>query len=226
MATISKPLTLYGNMGPNPMKVRFVLEELGLEYDIVEIDITTGAHKAPAYVQVNPNGRIPALVDHANGDFTIWESNAIILYLLDRYDPERKLGVADANDKHTLLQWLFFQASGQGPYYGQVAWFARYHPERVPSAVERYQKETVRVIGVLDGVLATQEWLVGGKLTAADLSFVPWNEAALVRYLKDLEGVDVGKQYPAFFKWHKKLINRPTAQKIYQEAQARRASAQ
>ena len=76
-------------------------------------------------------------------------------------------------DKMQQLQWLFFQSSGQGPYYGQAAWFTFYHPEKVPSAVERYQNEIKRVLGVLDGVLAKSEWLVAGKTTIADLSFVP-----------------------------------------------------
>ena len=87
------------------------------------------------------------------------------------------------------------------PYFGQAVWFMRYHPEKVPTAVERYQKETIRVISVLDGVLAKSPsgWLVGGKPTVADLSFVPWNRGALNFSLKDLEGVDIEKQYPAFY---------------------------
>ncbi len=101
------------------------------------------------------------------------ESNAILQYLVDKYDPEHKISVSDTDEKYTQLQWLYFQASGQGPYYGQLVWFLRYHPEKVPSAVERYKKEIDRVIGVLDGVLSKQQWLVGGKLTIADLSFVP-----------------------------------------------------
>ncbi len=75
-------------------------------------------------------------------------------------------------DKFVLLQWLFFQASGQGPYYGQAAWFTFFHPEKIPSAQERYKKETLRVLGVLEGVLSKQEWLVGGKPTIGDLSFI------------------------------------------------------
>ena len=87
------------------------------------------------------------------------------------------------------------------PYFGQAVWFMRIHPERVPSAAERYQKETLRVISVLDGVLAKSPsgWLVGGKPTVADLSFIPWNRGALIYILKDVEGVDIQKQYPAFY---------------------------
>lgn len=101
------------------------------------------------------------------------ESDAILLYLVDRYDPEHKISVSDEHEKYTQLQWLFFQSSGQGPYYGQLGWFAFFHEEKIPSAIERYKNEVKRVIGVLDGVLSKQPWLVGGKPTIADLSFIP-----------------------------------------------------
>ncbi|OSD08171.1 glutathione transferase Ure2p class [Trametes coccinea BRFM310] len=215
----SKPLTLYGSIAAiNPIKVGIVLQELGLEYDVVPTNIQKGEHKQPEFLKLNPNGRVPALVDHSNGDFTIWESDAIIMYIVDKYDKERKLSFGDtSDDKYTLLQWLFFQASGQGPYFGQAFWFMLYHPERIPSAVERYQKEILRVIGVLDGVLAKQEWLVGGKLTVADLSFVPWNVVAVENIVKGLADVDLEKQFPAFYKWHQKLIARPVVAKLLEE---------
>ena len=98
----------------------------------------------------------------------------MIQYIIDRYDKERKISVAPNSDEYyTQLQWLYFQASGQGPYYGQAVWFTLYHPEKVPSAVDRYRNEARRVLGVLESVLAKQEWLVGGRLTVADLSFIP-----------------------------------------------------
>ena len=119
------------------------------------------------------------------------ESNAILVYLIEKYDTEKKLSV-EGDDKHKLNQWLSFQSSGQGyashvlfvvsykpkapffsrPYFGQYTWFKLYHPERIASAVERYKKEIARVWGVLDSVLSKQEWLVGGKVTIADLSFI------------------------------------------------------
>ncbi|KAI0702241.1 glutathione S-transferase C-terminal-like protein [Earliella scabrosa] len=212
-----KQFTLFTHFGgPNGWKVAFVLEELGLTYESVYLDFGKGEQKAPEHTKYNPNGRIPTLIDHHNGDFVIWESNAIILYLVDKYDTEKKLTVTDEKDKYTLIQWLFFQASGQGPYFGQAVWFMRYHPEKVPTAVERYQKETIRVISVLDGVLAKSPsgWLVGGKPTVADLSFVPWNRGALNFSLKDLEGVDIEKQYPAFYAWHQKLVEREHVKKL------------
>ena len=91
-----------------------MLEELGLTYHSIYLDFTKGEQKAPEHVRYNPNGRIPTLIDHQNGDFVIWESDAIILYLIDKYDPEHNLGVTDEKERYQLIQWLFFQASGQG----------------------------------------------------------------------------------------------------------------
>lgn len=102
------------------------------------------------------------------------------MYLVEKYDPEHKISAVTEADKAKQLQWLFFQASGQGPYFGQYAWFVRYHPEKVPSAIERYKKEAERVFGVLDGVLLKQEWLVAGKPTIADLAFLQYVLAIVV----------------------------------------------
>ena len=90
-----------------------VLEELGLTYESVYLDFSKKQHKAPEFTKYNPNGRIPALIDHQNGDFTIWESDAILFYLVERYDKEKRLTVTDEKERFQLMQWLFFQASGQ-----------------------------------------------------------------------------------------------------------------
>ena len=96
-----------------------------------------------------------------------------MVYLVDKYDRQHKISASTEDDKYHQLQWLYFQASGQGPYYGQGWWF--YHqPQKIPSAVERYQKETLRILGVLESVLSKQDWLVGGKPTIADFSFFSW----------------------------------------------------
>ncbi|RDX53270.1 glutathione S-transferase C-terminal-like protein [Lentinus brumalis] len=208
----TKQFTLYSNQGgPNGWKVVFVLEELGLNYDTVYLDLAKGESRSPEFLKINPNGRIPALIDHGNDDFIIWESNAIMIYLVDKYDPEHKISAAETNDKYHQLQWLFFQASGQGPYFGQAGWFKLFHPEPVPSAIERYQKEILRVWGVLEGVLSKREWLVSGKCTIADLSFIPWNLAALKFLMKDYEGFSeesFQKDFPAVNRWHTALMSR------------------
>ncbi|KAI0632133.1 glutathione S-transferase C-terminal-like protein [Trametes polyzona] len=203
--------------GPNGWKVAIVLEELGLEYNPRYLDHLKDEIKGPEHTKYNPNGRIPTLIDHKNGDFVIWESNAIISYLVDKYDPEGKVSVKGLEQQALQLQWLFFQASGQGPYYGQAGFFLAFHPERIPSAIERYQKEVIRVLGVLESVLSKQEWLVGGKCTVADLSFIPWNMAATEgdKVMGGYEGFNFEKDFPAVYKWHHAMLERPALKRTY-----------
>ncbi|KZO98631.1 thioredoxin-like protein, partial [Calocera viscosa TUFC12733] len=211
-----KHITLYSHPGgPNGWRVAIALELLGLTYETVWLDFGKGEHKGPEYTKLNPNGRIPAIVDHKNGDFTLWESDAILLYLVDKYDPEHKISASTEADKYKQNQWLFFQASGQGPYFGQAAWFAHFHPEKIPSAIERYTNEIKRVFGVLDGVLKEREWcrLVGDKMTIADIAFIPWNEGGKGMLSRE-EGFDLQKQYPALAKWHSALVTNPTIKKV------------
>ncbi|KAI0685588.1 glutathione S-transferase C-terminal-like protein [Cytidiella melzeri] len=196
--------------GPNGWKVAIVLEELGLTYETKFLDFQNGEHKAEGYTKFNPNGRIPALIDHKNGDFVLWESDAIIVYLVDNYDTEHKISVSDTKQKYEQLQWLFFQSSGQGPYFGQAFWFTFRHPEKIQSAQDRYVDEIKRVFSVLETVLAKQEYLVGGKLTVADLSFFTYT-AILGDDFK------LADAYPALSAWHTKLSQRPAVQKIVSE---------
>ena len=119
--------------------------------------------KSDEFVKINPNGRLPAIVD-PNADLTLWESGAILEYIVETYDKEGKLKGTTANENWHIKQFLHFQMSGQGPYYGQAVWFHRFHSESVPSAKERYEKEILRVISVLDKVLEGKKYLVGNKL--------------------------------------------------------------
>ncbi|MBW0495363.1 hypothetical protein O181_035078 [Austropuccinia psidii MF-1] len=194
--------------------VAYLLEELGLTYESIYFDFQKGEHKAESYTKYNPNGRIPTIIDHKNNDFVLWESNAILEYIAYTYDKDHKFVVKDPLEKYKQLQWLFFQASGQGPYFGQAFWFATHHPEKIPSAIERYMNETKRVLGVLESVLSKQEWLVGNKYTIADLSFVPWNNAAFHAIVKDS---DIAKTYPGVDKWMKKISERPAIKKVNDE---------
>ncbi|KAI5803026.1 glutathione S-transferase [Geopyxis carbonaria] len=169
----SKPqFTLYTSAGPNPWKVAYILHELKLSFKTSYVEYSH--HKDASYTALNPNGRTPTLVDHSAGDFTIWESGAIILYLVQRYDTAHVLNPETFEEQALAQQWLMFQMSGQGPMWGQFTWFTRSHPEKVPSAEDRYYNEIVRTIGVLDKALEGKEWLVGGKMSYADLSFVAW----------------------------------------------------
>lgn len=223
MSSQTRPIVLWGDHGPNPRKVAMILEELGLPYQVNPIPLSDV--KKPEYVSINPNGRLPAIQDPNTG-ITLWESGAILEYLVDRYDKEQRFSFAPGTpESYHAKQWLHFQASGQGPYYGQAVWFRKYHPEQVPSAVERYIKEINRVSGVLDGHLAQQKqehggsdgpWLVGNKFSYADIAFIPW-QASVSRILeKDEYNED---DYPHVKEWLSKMISRETVKTVFESAQ-------
>ncbi|KAK2594183.1 hypothetical protein QQS21_008122 [Conoideocrella luteorostrata] len=206
-----KPLTLWSHAsGPNPWKVAIILEELSIPYEAKFVDFSQV--KIEPFISVNPNGRIPGLED-PNTNITMWESGAIIDYLIDQYDTSNKLQYTSLKEKYQTKAWEHFQMSGQGPYFGQLIWFTRYHPEKVPSAVERYTKEIKRVTSVIDTHLKKQgtEYLVGDKLTYADLMFVPWATA-----VTPLVGEHLA-EYDAYNAWLKKLTDRPVVSKILKE---------
>ncbi|TPX16108.1 uncharacterized protein E0L32_004103 [Thyridium curvatum] len=211
----SPQFTLYSTeIGPNGWKVAMVLSELGLTYKTIFLDFSKNEQKGPEFTKLNPNGRIPALIDHANNDFVLWESNAIIEYICEKYDKERKLSFADFDNQNFTRQWLYFQASGQGPYYGQAVWFMKHPNGEPPSVVERYQNETRRVLKVLESVLSKQEWLVGGKLSVADIAFLQWNTSA-DRIILGPEFMD--KETPHVRKWMNAMIARPAIKKVMEE---------
>ncbi|RYC62855.1 hypothetical protein CHU98_g3354 [Xylaria longipes] len=193
--------------GPNPWKVVVVLEELGIPYEVESIRFEN--LKKKLFTDVNPNGRVPAIED-PNNDITLWETGAIIQYLIDQYDADKTLTYGTLKEKNLCNQWLMFQVSGQGPYFGQCTWFTYLHPEKIPSAIERYSNEIKRVLGVLDGVLSTKpepQWLVGDKMTYSDLAFVPWNDR-----LDATLGVPDDKKFEGFphvQAWHERMVKRP-----------------
>lgn len=211
-----KPITIHGKHGPNPPKVRMLCEELGLPYDL--IDTQFPELKKPDFLAINPNGRMPAIHD-PNTDLTLWESGAIIEYLVEKYDIDNKISFpAGSTEAQIARQWLFFQVSGQGPYYGQAVWFTKYHPEQIESAQSRYYREIERVTSVLNGHLEKQEkgadgpWLVGGKFSYADLAFVPWQ--VMIGMLGDK--IDVGK-YTAVQGWLERLKGRKAIKMVVDE---------
>ncbi|KAF4999792.1 hypothetical protein FDECE_11393 [Fusarium decemcellulare] len=207
-----KPIKLYMNTtGPNPVKVAIILEELGLPYEPILVKNA----KADWYTKINPNGRLPTIIDPNNDGLTLWESGAIVEYLVETYDKENRLNVTDPADKWHVKQYLHFQVSGQGPYFGQAVWFHLDHPEDLLSVKARYEEQVIRVVGVLDKILDGKEYLVAGKATYADLVWIPWNR--LVRENKMFEWDEKyelqEKKYPNFFAWHERLISRPALKK-------------
>ena len=163
-----------------------------------------------------PIHSVPAIEDPNTG-ITLWESGAIIEYLIAEYDKEHKLSFSSSPEKYLTQQWLHFQVSGQGPYFGQAAWFTHFHSEKLPSAQARYMNEWKRVTKVLDGVLAKSEggWLVGGKCTYADLSFVTWY--ALQGFIDQKGELKTEEESPHATAWIKKLNERPAVKKVLQD---------
>jgi len=204
--------------GPNGWKVAIVMEELGLKYETKYLDFQSGEQKGAEHTKHNPNGRIPTIIDHDNNDFTLWESNAIVKYLVDRYDKDNKIHFAHGTAEDYLTdQWMNFQVSGQGPYFGQAAWFGSFHPEKIPSAIERYQKEIIRVLTVLDGVLAEKKYLVGDKPTIADFVFVPWNKMTgwLLSYGDSKEFEQQIGKLSNYQRWTDDITARESVKKVY-----------
>jgi glutathione S-transferase/GST-like protein len=151
-------IDLYSSPTPNGHKISILLEELGLPYELHAIDLSNGAQKEPWFRAINPNGRIPAIVDRDNGDFAVFESGAIMLYLAEKTG---RLIPADEKGRSRVVQWLMFQMGGVGPMMGQANVFARYFPEKIPPVIDRYRRESRRLLEVLDGRLADNEFLAG-----------------------------------------------------------------
>lgn len=216
-----KPIVLYSHAsGPNPWKVAAILEELNVPYETKFLQFPE--LKKDPFESINPNGRVPAIEDPNTG-LNLWESGAIVEYLVETYDKQNTLSFAAGTpDYFYAKQWLHFQMSGQGPYFGQAVWFTKFHPEAVPSAKERYNNEVKRVSAVMDRVLASREWLVGNKLSYADLSFVPWFLLVPAYTLPDL---DLSKEYPNLSAWLERMKARPAVQKVVKEREAAMAAA-
>ncbi|CZS97255.1 related to theta class glutathione S-transferase [Rhynchosporium agropyri] len=217
---MSKPITLYGHAtGPNPWKVAILLEELKIPYDQKLMDM--GDMKKPPFEKINVNGRVPAIED-PNTNITLWESGAIIEYLQETYDKSNTLNYTSSPEKYLVKQWLHFQMSGQGPYFGQAAWFWKFHSEQVESAKTRYKDQIARVFEVIDKHLKAtgQEWLVGNKCTIADLSFVTWDMMVPFILGDEAKSLDIENKYPNYYAWNQKLMQRPSVQKIIKDKQA------
>jgi len=163
-------IDLYTSATPNGWKASVTLEELGTPYTVHAIDLSSGAQKQPDYLAINPNGRIPAIVDRANGDFAVFESGAIMIYLAEQAG---NLLPTDAKGRSTVIQWLMFQIGGVGPMMGQANVFSRYWPEKYQPAIDRYQNEGRRLFEVLESRLKDNEFLAG-EYSIADIANWCW----------------------------------------------------
>lgn len=195
-------IDLYTAATPNGHKVSIALEELGLPYTLKVLDLAKGEQKTPAFLAINPNGRIPAIVDHAAGGFAVFESGAILIYLAEKTG---RLMPADVQGRSRVLQWLMFQMGGVGPMMGQANVFFRYFPEKIQPAIDRYQGESKRLLTVLDGQLKDHEYLAG-DYSIADIANWAW-----VRTHR-WSGVDVS-DLPHLQRWMDAIRQRPAVQR-------------
>jgi GST-like protein len=195
-------IDLYSWSAPNGHKVHILIEELGIPYRIVPVNITTGAQHEEVYRAINPNGKIPAIVDHAplggGPSHTVFETGAILLYLAEK---EQRFLPEDMRARSDVIQWLFWQVGGLGPMMGQAQHFFRYASEQVPYGIARYQKETRRLLKVMDDRLQDHEYL-GGAYSIADMACFPW-----IRIHK-LTGIDLD-EFPNIQAWYSRIRARP-----------------
>uniref|UniRef100_A0A8H7NF09 Glutathione S-transferase II n=2 Tax=Bionectria ochroleuca TaxID=29856 RepID=A0A8H7NF09_BIOOC len=199
---------------PNGFKATILLEELkdayGLEYTSQTINISQNIQKEPWFIAVNPNGRIPAIVDHDNGGLAVFEGNAILGYLSRRYDTENRFSFAVDDDDYTRAEaWIGWQHGGLGPMQGQANHFVRYAPEKVPYGIQRYVGESERLYGVLDARLADRDFVVGpsrGKFSIADIALLGWVDNSRNAAL-DLS------QFPNVKAWFGRCTDRPAVRR-------------
>lgn len=195
-------IDLYTAATPNGHKVSIVLEELGLPYTVHALSFDKKEQKSADFLKINPNGRIPAIVDRANGDFAVFESGAILIYLAEL---SGKLLPKDPKGRSVVLQWLMFQMGGVGPMQGQANVFFRYFPEKLQGAIDRYQHETRRLYEVLDTRLQDVAFLAD-EYSIADIATYPWVRG------HEWSGVAVDG-LPALQRWMATMEARPAVQR-------------
>ena len=202
-------IDLYYWPTPNGHKITLFLEESGLPYTIRPVDIGKGDQFRPSYLAISPNNKMPAIVDHAPADggkpISVFESGAILVYLagkLERFIPR------DARGRIACLEWLFWQVGGLGPMTGQHGHFSVYAPEKIPYAMERYRKESERLLGVLDRRLAGRRFITGNDYTIADMACYPWINAY------DKAPLDM-EPFADVRRWHAAIRARPATARAY-----------
>jgi GST-like protein len=196
-------IKLYFNLSPNPMKVVLALEEMGLPYEPHPVDTRKGQQFAPDFLAINPNGKVPVIVD---GDATVFDSNAILLYLAEKTG--QFLPDASPKTRGEFLSWLMFVATGVGPFSGQAVHFRHFAPEPVPYAANRYQFEAKRHYKILDDRLAQQPYLVGGAYSVVDMAL--WGWARMVAFIM---GEEAWAEFPNVKRLLDEISARPAAQR-------------
>lgn len=206
-------IDLYFAPTPNGHKITLFLEEAGLAYRLIRVDISKGDQFRPDFLLISPNNKIPAIVDHEPADggapLSLFESGEILLYLAEK---SGQLLSGELRERHVTLQWLFWQVAGLGPMLGQNHHFNHFAPQPVPYAIERYQVETQRLYQVLNKRLEQVPWLAGEHYSIADIAAWPWINSHQ-RQRITLE------DYPAVFNWFERIRTRPATERALQKAQ-------
>ncbi len=194
-------IDLYTFTTPNGRKASIMLEEVGLPYNVHKIDITKGDQFTPEFVAINPNSKIPAIIDSETG-ITVFESGAILIYLAKKTG---KLLPTHDKEQFQVLSWLMLQMGSVGPMLGQLNHFKKYAPEKIPYAIERYEKETLRLYGVLDGQLQEREFLCG-DYSIADIATYPWIA------IYEMQGLTLDS-HPNLKRWVETMQQRPAVER-------------
>ncbi|KAL3153807.1 hypothetical protein ABBQ32_013388 [Trebouxia sp. C0010 RCD-2024] len=201
-----KGVTLYTAGTPNGWKANMIIEELKIPYKLHAIKLSDNDQKQEWFLKINPNGRIPAIVDHDEGDLPVFESGAIMIHLAEK-DPNGTFLPKDTRKKAEVISWLMFQMGGIGPMQGQANHFVRYAPEKIEYGMKRYTNETKRLYGVIEKHLASgKEWLAADQYTIADMANFAWIA------WHDWAGVQIDDM-PHLQKWMKRIEERAAIQK-------------
>lgn len=200
-------ITLYSWGTPNGNKLHIMLEELGDSYELVPINLGTGEQRAPEFLQISPNGKVPAIIDAdgPNGKpFALFESGAILIYLAEktgRFLPDRP------DDRYRAMQWIMFQMGGMGPMFGQLHHFKASAPQPFPYAIERYTREGERLLSVLDDHLANCDYLVESQYSIADMCTWPWVRSWIYTLNNSIE------PWSNVVRWYQSIERRPAVGK-------------
>ncbi len=194
-------LKLYAFATPNNLKPLIMMEELGLEYELLPVNIRQGDQKADAFLKLNPNAKVPVLVDPEgrSKEFVLTESAAILVYLAEKYG---KFMPATVEEKARVFEQLFFHASGISPAFGNSGFFQKLASEKVPMAIDRFHGEAKRLTGLLDTILANKEYVAGNDYSIADMAHFGW------MWRSAFAGIELA-DYPHVKRWYEQIANRP-----------------
>lgn len=205
-------IKLYAFATPNSVRVPIALEELGLDYVIEPVNVRKGEQKSPAYLAINPNGKVPTIVDSdgPEGELTLTESGAILFYLAEKTG---HLMPADSLGRARVLEQMFFHLTGIGPAFGQLGFFKRQASEQVPYAINRFQTEAERVLAVLDGALSASTYVAGNSFTIADIVHFGW------MWRREFAGIDLAAT-PNIARWYDTVAARPAVKRAVERVNA------